>query len=370
MDDLKTDLDRLFEQRPIPILEIALRLLHAAAEHKPADVAILKDMAKLDDLMDDLLATSAMSCLPAWGEAGIDVLLDLAFDSERKFRTQHRALDVLLCVSLGNVPDTRTVKFLPPTWDTMPLYRLGSDTQDYCAQGVRQNILSCLCDQERMRNLFYALGQMSLFSGWREGDSILLDRLVDMVIDSHLVLSVDLIQEFADLLDRGPDREEELQLFLTEHPILLDPFVTVLHSKQQLGSDFITDYVLRRMNDEYILVEIENSTDTIFKPDGSFTPEVMTAVGQVRDFQAWVAENLGYARKKLSGITRPAGLVVIGRRCDLNETSARRLAEENYSRRGHIKIVTYDDLVDQARSVHANLLQTPRVVRSRDTKSI
>jgi hypothetical protein len=370
MNDLRTDIDRLFEQRPIPVSDIALRLVHAALDRRSSDLPVVRDIAELDELMDEVLASPAMSCLPAWGHEGIDVLLDLAFGEGRKFKTQHRALEVLLSVSLGIIPTSKTVKFLPPSWEVMPHYVLSNDTQQYCSQRVREHVLSCLGDQEGKRNLFFALGQMSLFSGWQEDDHILFDRLLDMIIDSHLILSLDLIEEFAAKLDSGPDREEDLQRFLADHPILLDPFVKVMHSKQHLGSDFITDYVLRRMNDEYILVEIENSTDALFRADGSFTPELMTAVGQVRDFQAWVSENLAYARKKMPNITHPEGLVVIGRRRDLDGAAARRLAEENFSRRGHIKIVTYDDLLDQAHSVHANLIAAPVVLQSRDTKSI
>ena len=78
---------------------------------------------------------------------------------------------------------------------------------------------------------------------------------------------------------------------------MLDPFVTVLYTKQELGSDFITDFIVRRINDQYVLVEIENSTDKLFNQTGVFSSELNTAVGQVRDFQAWVSDNIAYAQK-------------------------------------------------------------------------
>jgi hypothetical protein len=96
----------------------------------------------------------------------------------------------------------------------------------------------------------------------------------------------------------------------------------------------------------------------------------MKAVGQVRDFQAWISDNIAYAQTKLPGIRHPDGLVVIGRRAPLTQIMEQRLSEENFSRRGHIKIVTYDDLLSQGRSVYRNAIERPVVQRSRDQKTI
>jgi hypothetical protein len=83
------------------------------------------------------------------------------------------------------------------------------------------------------------------------------------------------------------------------------------------------------------------------------------AIGQLRDFQAWIADNRAYAESKLPGIRRPEGLVVIGRHSQLSPELEKRLDEENFSRRGHIKVITYDDLLNQARVVYENLLAVP-----------
>lgn len=61
---------------------------------------------------------------------------------------------------------------------------------------------------------------------------------------------------------------------------------------------------------------------------------------------------------------------MIGRARDLDALKAERLDEENYSRRGHIKVVTYDDLLAQARTVHHNLVNRPVVLRAKDQRVI
>jgi hypothetical protein len=197
-----------------------------------------------------------------------------------------------------------------------------------------------------------------------------LNFLVDMLIDSHMYLNKAILKQFEDLLAAAPTREEELHKFLVEHPVLLDPFVTELRTKHELGDDFITDFVIRRMNNEYVVVEIENSTDKLFNNDGSFTADLMKAIAQVRDFQAWLGDNVAYAQTKLPHIRRPEGLVVIGRRPDLAPIMEKRLSEENFSRRGHIKVVTYDDLLWQAKAVYQNALDRPLVLRAKEQRTL
>jgi len=75
-------------------------------------------------------------------------------------------------------------------------------------------------------------------------------------------------------------------------------------------------------------------------------------------------------RKKLPNISHPEGLVVIGRGGQLTEMERKRLAEENFSRRGHIKIVTYDDLLQQSKIVSHNMVSRPEIKKSKDTKTI
>ena len=203
-----------------------------------------------------------------------------------------------------------------------------------------------------------------------EGVRSQIDYLLSLILDNRLSLSASTIGKLETAVDSLPSREEELQKLLTENPVLLDPFVIDLYSKFQLGSDFITDYVIKRTNNQYVLVEIENSTDKLFNRNGSFSSSLMEAVSQVRDFQAWISDNLSYAQKKLPEIKHPEGLVVIGRSTTLSDIEKKRLAEENHSRRGHIKIVTYDDLLATARSVHKNIVERPAVITSKETKCI
>jgi hypothetical protein len=87
----------------------------------------------------------------------------------------------------------------------------------------------------------------------------------------------------------------------------------------------------------------------------------------VRDFQSWLTDNIAYARTKLPEISRPLGLVVIGRRMTLTPETNRSLEEENFMRHGHVRVVTYDDLINQARTIMNNILELPLRVKGKHT---
>jgi hypothetical protein len=323
-------------------------------------------MAHLDDMFDENLANPALALLPAWGPKGLDGLAALAVNGPHA----STALSVLTVLSLGRIPTKQDAHLLRDYWDNLDKYAFAPWMAQEAQQRLRSTILEHLSDTYGKTRLLSVISMQGFFA--RENTSM--DErtafLMDMLVDSHLVLNRAILQGFEDLLAAGPAKEEELHRFLVTHPVLLDPFVTELRTKHELGSDFITDFVVRRTNDEYVVVEIENSTDRLFNQDGSFSADLMKAVGQVRDFQAWIGDNLAYAQKKLPGIRRPEGLVVIGRRAELSEIMEKRLSEENYSRRGHIKIVTFDDLLSQAKVVYRNALERPVILRSKDQKVI
>ncbi len=363
---LRDTIERLLLERPIPVESIVAEMAKASRLAEPDDLDAVLFVAKFDELFDQTIAYPAMSLLPAWGEGGIECLCEMASNGPH----YSAAFSILAAVSLGRVPTSGDVHFLRVHWDTLEKYSLGPDIVPLAIRRTREVVLDHLSDPYRKSRLLSYISSQVMFPADNTAQSERLDFLMDMLVDTQMVLNKDILARLQSLLDAPPDREEDLHRFLVAHPVVLDPFVTELRTKHELGDDFITDFVVRRTNDEYVVVEIENSTDLLFKQDGSFSSSLMAAVAQVRDFQAWISDNIAYAQSKLPGIRHPDGLVVIGRRSELDSIMEKRLSEENFSRRGHTRIVTYDDLLSQARSVYRNAVERPVVLRSRDQKSI
>jgi hypothetical protein len=338
--------------RPIEV-ERVLDVVAAAANCRAPDaLPAIQRLANLSGLYDEFIAQPAMAALMAWGVDGLNALAVAAGKGFYSSDAQRYLL------AIGGQLDLK--EQLPSTVAADWLSRCRIEIDEPIRRGavaaMRNLLLAQATDESLRRRLIFNLFQEVMFAQRKGAGSSTSELFLSMFVDARLVINELLLEQFSRLLDSAPDREEELHRFLVEHPILLDPLALEVRSKHELGDDFVTDFVVKRFNDEYVLVEIEKSTDRLFTSSGRLHSQLTDAVSQVRDFQSWIHDNIAYARTKLPGIRRPEGLVVIGRSMQLTDQDRIRLDEENFGRRGHIKIVTYDELLEQGRTIHRNLL--------------
>ena len=166
-----------------------------------------------------------------------------------------------------------------------------------------------------------------------------------------------LLARFKALLDSNPEREQVLQSFLQENPILLCPSHVRIWPKLPLGAT-ITDFVFRDANQEYILVELERSTLQLFRQDGHATADLTHAHGQILDWKRYLEDNLATVQRELGlvGITpNPNGMIVIGRSQSLLPRDRRKL-QTMASESPKLRVMTYDDVYENAKAVFENLL--------------
>ena len=117
----------------------------------------------------------------------------------------------------------------------------------------------------------------------------------------------------------------------------------------------ITDFVIKTLENNYILVEIEKPHDRIFNAYNDFSASFVHAYGQVLDFISWVDRNIAYAQTKLPNISAPDGILIIGRSKSLTVDQKKKLEYFN-SNSTLIKIYTYDDILINAIRLYQNLI--------------
>jgi hypothetical protein len=161
------------------------------------------------------------------------------------------------------------------------------------------------------------------------------------------------LSRFEDLLSGDP-AEEEVQVFLTENPVFLDPTALAVRPKVRLGSDYVTDFVIERREGEYELVEIEPPAERLYTKAGDPTARFSHAQRQVEDWREWVSENIAYARQSLPGISEPYCRVIIGRRTQLTPQAQKALRRRNQELH-HVRIETYDDVIGRTRQALHNI---------------
>ena len=165
---------------------------------------------------------------------------------------------------------------------------------------------------------------------------------------------VALLSEFETLLAGA---EEPMHQFLKKNPILLYPTCDRLWSKVPFG-DHVSDFVVRESPNDYVLVEIEAPHREIFRRDGYLRHEFTHAIGQITDWLSYLADYRAdvEATYDMRGISvSPRGLVVIGRSGGLTDDHRRKLATIQ-ERQPRLRILTYDDVIANARAVFEKIL--------------
>lgn len=226
-------------------------------------------------------------------------------------------------------------------------------TAEAAKQALSDHVADALVNPRLLSDIGSWLQQIAIAQPTDGEASHVAEGLLEVLAEASIRLSPSLLAEFETLIS-AEDVEETFQTYLASHPALLDPLAATVVPKLRLGSEYATDFAVRRHDDRWLLVEIERPQDTIFTAGNDFTARFTHAYGQVLDFQRWCDDNLAYARNAMPNISVPAGLLVIGRRADLTERQANKLSQL-ISNSARIDVVTYDDLLAQARVVYANL---------------
>jgi hypothetical protein len=163
------------------------------------------------------------------------------------------------------------------------------------------------------------------------------------------------IQQFEKVLTRDDRNENEIQKCLTSNPILFGLDYREIIPKHKLGSEYEMDYALRRVSGLFDLLELESSSLPLFNKKGDPSQHLVHAEQQVLDWIGWIERHNPYARSKLPGITVPTGYIVIGRANALHNAHRDKLLQRNAVFRDQVRILTYDDVLDRARTIKAIL---------------
>ena len=149
-----------------------------------------------------------------------------------------------------------------------------------------------------------------------------------------------------EILLNDAEKEEELQIFIKDNPMVLHPTAELI-PKKKLGEDFITDFVLvtpSAQGPTYTLVEIEKPSHPILVQDNSLSSQTNHAIKQTRDWDVWLESYKAYLQGKLPGFETPLYLVVIGRGNNLDDTAKSYLRSYNRDWK-NIQLLTYDDVL-------------------------
>jgi Domain of unknown function (DUF4263) len=344
-----------------PYEEIRDTIAALATKNDPQAVADLKGfLLHRDSNTYFKHAVPRLACLALLqkGAAGVEALTDVLPNAPGSIYPTS-ILEALWHASHGRTPTGTLLALLPPG---APLDGpLPAGTAQAAGAAIRNFVADSIENEDHFDHLIQFLWQENISANTTGDEQARHDfrtHIFDLLTAGRIRLTDRLLVEF-DALVNASQREEAYQQFLTLNPVFLDPLATQIIPKQRLGIEHITDFVLRRLDDQYILVEIEKPQDEIFTGGDDFSAKFTHALGQVLDFQQWIDTHSEYARTLLPRISSPRGLLVMGRFSALTNPQKVKLHRFNVNS-ATIQVLTFDDVAQNARRLHENIYERTR----------
>jgi len=312
------------------------------------------------------LRRGSIFALPAYGAEGLNVLYELATMPlpHRSRSALLYAPEVLLHVTLNRNISSR-IEDLYPYLENASYTSL---VQDICnthaspelqreARRQLSRIIYSFTSQPSDRHIVgYIISSIVGFIFVNDEQSAsAINLMLEIVVQGTLNISDTLCHQLEVLIGSNfPERK--YQEFFEKCPAFIDPLASSIVERQHMGEMWRSDFVIRRLDDQYIFVEIEKPQDSPFTSYPHPSAALSHALGQVLNWFVWVEDNIAYAQSHgFPGIHSPRGVVVIGRNSDLTPNQLRLLKTLNDNLHPRIHIQTYDDVLVNARNIIRNL---------------
>jgi hypothetical protein len=163
---------------------------------------------------------------------------------------------------------------------------------------------------------------------------------------------LDICRRFSAILEKNP-KEEVIQIFMAENPILLHQFPSTRIFPKPRILNFVADFAILTPHMELILIEIEKANTRLLKKDGGEAAELTHAFDQVRDWLHVVAEHRLAVLATLDipsmQVSKIKGVVIAGRNKGYNPEHLRRL--KGGANRIDVALFTFDDLASSLASL-------------------
>jgi len=152
--------------------------------------------------------------------------------------------------------------------------------------------------------------------------------------------------DYKNLIDKSP-KEESLQVFIEENPVLLHQFpARLIYSKPPILTKFYADFAIVTTRKELVLIEIEKTDTRLLKKNGGISAQLTHAFDQVRDWLHILDEHRLAALDSMNvsrdDVTSVRGIVIAGRDGGYDAQDLRKLKGADF---GNITLLTFDDIL-------------------------
>lgn len=299
------------------------------------------------DERDVLLKGPAIGALVCWGEVGLVAIKEIALE-DRGTKGVSGALKILAAIATGGD--------IPPELlfihDDELMHKINSTCRDgRLRKAAKQQLVELVLskdDEDLLIPIGTAFAQLSLRG------SEFAAELLAAISSKWLRIGPPVLGRYEELLVKSADDEKAFHRFFVEHPHFLEPMAIQVWSKPDFHGALEPDFLIRRFDDTYLVIEIERPSKSIVTTAAQLSAECTHAEKQAVDYRDFLTERMIEVRRHFPNIKDPECLIVIGMESNLSAQQRSALVKANGTRQ-RIRIVGFDWLLDRAKATLSNL---------------
>jgi len=296
------------------------------------------------------LKAPAASALVVWGQTGIEALVEGA-QRHPTYKNISLCAQLLASLAAGNaLPPLSFVRERALAEKIERSRSAQSGLAEFCRARLVDLVLSIESDEDVAHRIAGAISNLST----SEIAAAAARELFAALSARWLAVSKPVLERYEALIREAPNNEPAFQRFLTERPQLLDPMTVQVWPRPNLFGFRFPDFVVRRADDSYIVIEIESPSKPLATMAGQLSADVTHAEQQATDYRSYLMQHFADARVHFPRFEEPDCLIVIGLERILEERQKAALRDANRNRH-RLRIVGFDWLADRARTVAANI---------------
>jgi hypothetical protein len=297
-----------------------------------------------------------MAALLAWGEVGLDRIIEIAL-SQGNSKSVSAALKVLASLAAKNeINDTlffiNDPDFLALMNSTAKRLNLGGAL----ARGKLHDFLASIPAEDLLIPLGVSFTQMALAGPELAGE------VVSAISTKWLRFGPTVIKEYENLLVSHANDETTFHGFFEHNPQFLDPMAIQVWSKPDLHGILEPDFIVRRADNSYLIVEIECPVKVLMTRGNQLSADATHAEKQATDYRTFLNERIIETRRHFPEYREADCMAVIGLQSSLSADQRAALSSSNGARH-NLRTVGFDWLSERAKSILTNMSdEKPEVI--------
>ena len=295
----------------------------------------------------------AMCC---WGPIGLDAFIEIA-TRVPSIKNVSLCLQLLAGLAAGRV----SARIQGIVGDKSLLSAIGSAMagDERLQRAARQRLHAFILAMPTDARAVETVGRQLSFL-FDDDDLASARELFAALASRWLVVGTPTLTRYEELITTASNDEPSFQRFFEDTPQVLDPMAVSIWARPDLLGAKEPDFVLRRADDTYLVIEIETPAKPLVTLSKQVSAEVTHAVAQATDYRDFLLEHLDAARRQFPNFRDPDCLVVVGLERELTPEQSAVLARANSSYRV-LRVVGFDWIGRRAKTITNNILESRSV---------